>query len=361
MPYQINRLARRIPLWLSALLLAACASAPPTPAPPAPPVYPPPPDEPRFIFERTLRYSSNVEPPRAGAGLRRFATGVDETLKGLVKPFGVVASQGRVYVTDSVQRAVVLFDIGGQRYQEIGRTPPGELAKPIGIDLSEIMGELYVADASLRRIVVFDLQGQFKRYIGGPNLFKRPSGVAVSADGQRVYVIDTGGVDTDAHHLYLFDTATADHLKTVGTRGGEPGQFNLPVQLTTSDDGRVHVVDKGNFRVQTFSREGDYLGTFGTIGRYPGQFFSPKGIATDRDGNIYVIDTAFGNVQIFTADGQLLMVLGQRGQSSAPGNYMLPAGIDVDETGRIYVADQFFRKVDIYRPIGAAPPDAGNR
>ena len=353
MPYQINR-PRVIILLLLALLLAACASAPPAPEPSEPPVYPPPPDEPRFIFERTLRYSSNVETPRAGDRLRRFATGVQEELRGLVKPFSVAASGGRVYVTDTVQQAVVLFDIDGQQYREFGTDAPGQLAKPIGIAFSEATSEVYVADVSQRRIFVFDGEGRFIRYIGGPDQLIRPTGVATSPDGRFVYVIDTGGVDSDAHHLHIFDTASGRHFKTVGTRGSEPGQFNLPLQVATSNDGLVHVVDKGNFRIQTFDAEGEYLRTFGTIGRYPGQFFSPKGIATDGNGNIYVVDTAFGNIQIFNDTGQLLMVLGQRGQSSAPGNYMLPAGIDVDETGRIYIADQFFRKVDIYRPVATA-------
>jgi len=336
-------------LLLPALLLGGCSSAPPAPDEP-PPVYPAPPDQARFIFERSLRFNSNVEPMTTAKRIRLYATGESDEVKGLVKPFAGAAYKGRIYVTDTVQRAIIMFDIPGQRYLEFGNEEPADLYKPTGIDIGSD-GRIYVADVTARRISVFDLEGKFLGHIGNKEQLVRPAGVAVSPDGQHLYVIDTGGVESEQHKLHIFDAHSGELLKDVGQRGTANGEFNLPLQVTSSPDGRVYVVDKGNFRVQAFDAEGNHLLSFGEIGRYPGNFFSPKGISTDPDGNIYVVDTAFGNVQLFNPEGQLLMVIGQRGQSSAPGNYMLPAGIDVDETGRVYVADQFFRKVDIYRPI----------
>ncbi len=348
MPHQITR--RALLLTGVALLLSACASTPPPQPEFKPPVFPEPPDPPRFIFESTLRYNTNVTEETRMDRLRRFATGVSTDIKGLVKPFGVVAHEGRVYVTDTAQRIAILFDITGNRYLEFGRDKPGELQKPIAIDMS-LQGELYIADVSARRISVFDLEGVFQRHLGSQEIFKRPSGVAVSPDGSRIYVIDTGGVDNQDHHMYILDAQSGELLHTIGGRGNKEGDFNLPLQVATAPDGRVYVVDKGNFRVKVFDADGNYLRSFGSIGRFPGQFFSPKGIAIDAQGKVYVVDTAFGNVQIFDSEGQLLMVMGRRGQTSAPGNYMLPAGIDVDENGKVYLVDQFFRKVDVYRPL----------
>ena len=325
-----------------------------------PPVYPAAPDQPRFIFERSLRYNTSIEPLTTAKKLRRYATGEVDDIKGLVKPYGVASHNGRIYITDTVQRSVILFDLNNSSYKEFGRDKPGQLFKPIGIDVSS-KGEVFVADVSAQRIVVFNKEGKFLRFIGGKDYFKRPSDVAVSADTTKIYVIDTGGVDTQAHHMFIFDANTGEHLATIGERGSEAGKFNLPLQISSGEDGTVYVVDKGNFRVQSFDANGNYLASFGTIGRYPGQFFSPKGISTDRDGNIYVVDAAFGNAQIFNPSGELLMVIGQRGQSSAPGNYMLPAGIDVDNDGRVYIADQFFRKVDVYKPISIQNKSTTNK
>ena len=150
--------------------------------------------------------------------------------------------------------------------------------------------------------------------------------------------------------LFIFDAHSGDLLKTIGTRGKEEGQFNLPLQAATAPDGTVYVVDSGNFRVEAFTPDGKFKLAFGSIGRKSGQFTRPKGIAVDTQGNIYVVDAAFGNFQIFNPKGQLLLFVGDRGARGGPAQYMLPAGIAVDEDGRVYMVDQYFKKVDVYRP-----------
>lgn len=312
-------------------------------------VYPPPPEPARFIFERTIRSSFDVKEITGSDKLKLFATGSVGTATGLGKPYGVAVYKGRIYVTDTVKRGVLMFDVPGKDFKMIGTEGPGALAKPIGIDVSKD-GEIYVADNSAKRIVVFNADGEFLRAFGDRSILSRPSGVAVSPDGLRAYVIDTGGVTTQAHHLYIFNAKTGELEKTVGTRGREDGEFNLALQVTTADDGTVYVTDSGNFRVQAFTPDGDHKFSFGTVGRKVGNFARPKGIATDDEGNIYVVDSAFGNFQIFNDKAELLMFIGQRGQQPYPGLYMLPAGIDVDEDGRVYMVDQFHRKVDIFRP-----------
>ena len=289
---------------------------------------------------------------------KTFATGTVGSGYGLQKPYGIAVYQGRVYVADTVQRVVLLFDAPGKDFKVIGQDGIGQLMKPIGVAIDHNNGTLYVADNSAKRVVVYDKDGKYLRAIGGTEYFSRPSGVAVSPDGSKVYVIDTGGVDSQAHHMYIFDAFSGEHLKTVGSRGTELSQFNLPLQAATAPDGTVYVVDGGNFRVQGFYGDGTYKTTFGAIGRRSGQFSRPKGIATDKDGNIYVVDAAFGNFQIFNPQGQLLLFVGDRGYEGKPGEYMLPSGVAVDEDGRVYMVDQYFKKVDVYRPADL-PEDQG--
>ncbi|MCF6258791.1 MAG: 6-bladed beta-propeller [Gammaproteobacteria bacterium] len=315
--------------------------------------YPPAPEPARFYFEGTLRSSYDVKEITGVDKLKIFATGTLGKATGLGKPYGVAVYQGRVYVTDTVKRAVMMFDVPGKDFKMIGTEGPGRLAKPIGIAVSKD-GELYVADNTAKRIVVFDKDGKFLRAFGDRSILKRPSGVAVSPDGLQAYVIDTGGVTTQEHHLYIFDAKTGELKKTIGTRGRKDGEFNLALQVTTGPDGTIYVTDSGNFRVQAFNPDGSHKFSFGTVGRKLGNFARPKGIATDPEGNIYVVDAAFGNFQIFNDKSQLLMFVGQRSQTQGPGLYMLPAGIAVDEDGRVYIVDQFFRKVDIYRPANVA-------
>ena len=276
----------------------------------------------------------------------------------MAKPYGIAVYKGRVYVADTVQRVVMLFDAPGRDFKLIGQEGVGQLSKPIGVAVDPNNGTLFVADNTANRVVVFDKDGKYLRSIGGTDYFTRPSGVAVSPDGSKLYVVDTGGVDSQNHKMYIFDAYTGEHLKSVGSRGTENGEFNLPLQAATAPDGTVYVVDGGNFRVQAFYPDGTFKMSYGAIGRRSGQFSRPKGIAADKEGNTYVVDAAFGNFQIFNPQGQLLLFVGDRGFKGLPGEYMLPAGIAVDEDGRVYMVDQYFKKVDVYRPADL-PADQG--
>lgn len=331
------------------LALNGCATTPPQDPEAEALIFPTPPAEARFVFERSLRFNENVEQPSTTDRAKRWLAGGDREVKGLVKPFDVAAHQGRIYVTDTVQHRVVLFDIPGGRFREFGETDPGKLAKPTGITVAA-NGDVYVVDTAAQHVVIFDAEGRFLRHIGvGANL-QRPSDIAIDNKHGRLYVVETGGVDSQQHGVRVFDLHSGADMQRLGTRGSEPGQFNIPLQASVAPDGTLYVNDSGNFRVQAFTPQGQLKFHFGTLGRYPGQFARAKGVANDADGNIYVVDAAFGNFQIFDPNGQLLLFIGQRGEAGRAAHYMLPSGIAVDEDGRVYVVDQFFRKVDVFRP-----------
>ena len=320
-------------------------------------IYPPPPDEPRYAYERTIYGSADVTPRNKDATLKRALTGELETSEGLVKPYAVTVHRGRVFVSDSADRFVKVFDVPEGRYFKIGDDPQGPLTKPLGLDV-DAAGNLYVADGTAKVIMVYDRNGKYLRRIGGPKVFERLSSVTVDAAGARVFVTDIGGVSSDQHKIHVFDINSGAHLFDLGKRGIGPGEFNLPRDVAIGADGRIYVVDGGNFRVQVFDRNGKFMTAFGSVGKQLGNFARPKEIATDPAGNVYVVDAAFGNFQIFTADGDLLMFIGERSERDGPARYMLPSGIYVDEDGRVYMVDQWFKKIDVYRPA-ALPTEAG--
>ena len=348
-----------ITVLLAILVLTSCGRSNRMATEFVPPVFPPPPDKARFIYDRTIRNTFDVKKLTTFDRIKQIATGTAGAGIGLSKPYGVAAYHGRVYVTDTVARQVLLFDYQKRDFKQIGAEDGmGSLVKPIGLCIDKVKKRLYVADNTARRIVAYDLDGKFVAAYGGTQLLHRPTGVAVSNDGERLYVIDTGGVDTSAHHMFIFDTESGSMLKRIGTRGKNDGEFNLPLQAAVGKDGTVYVVDGGNFRVEAFTADGDFITAFGAIGVRSGQFSRPKGIAVGPKGNIYVVDTGFANFQVFTPEGKLLTFVGRKGNRGVPGEFLLPAGIAVDDDGRIFVADQFFRKVEVYRPADM-PPDGG--
>ncbi|MEK6750512.1 MAG: 6-bladed beta-propeller [Pseudomonadota bacterium] len=347
MPYQISFLRTLVHTAMGATLLVACSSQP---IRFNPPLYPPPPAEARFIYDATLRSENDIHVATRRERLLDALSGGDTQPMGFAKPYGIAVKQQRVFVTDTQQRAVVMFDIPNKRFKLFGTEGPGSLQKPLGIAISKAR-EVYVVDATAKRVMVYDWDGKFVRSLGDKFALHRPAGIALDPEGQRCYVIDVGGVDSDAHRIVVLDSHSGAVLTHIGKRGNGEGEFNLPLQISIDHDGRLYVVDSGNFRIQVFDATGKFLRAFGSAGRFGGQFSRPKGIAIDDANNVYVIDTAFGNFQIFDAQGQLLLHIGERGTGGGPGQFMLPAGIDIDDDGRIYVVDQFFRKIEIIRPV----------
>jgi len=314
-------------------------------------VFPPPPDEPRYIYERTIRADIDVIPEEEDDAIQRMLTGSKKRGTAIGKPYGLVVDRGRLYVGDTGRRSVMVFDIPGQKFFSFGEDDPGQLAKPLGIDMDK-NGNIYVLDGTKKVIQIYDRDGKYLRTIGNPEDINRPAGLGVNADGSRIYAVDIGGSSYETHRILVYDGKSGKLISEIGKRGDKPGELNLPRDVAVAADGSLFVVDGGNFRVQKFSPDGKFISEFGSIGRLPGQFSRPKEIALDKDENIYVADAAFGNFQIFNSKGELLMPVGNRSSIPGPTHMMLPSGIAVDSDGRIYFADQFFQKVDVYRPIG---------
>lgn len=350
-PFMTRRVLRQL-MWLPVAFALGCVQAPEKSEPTTelqPLFFPPPPEEPRFAFERIVQSSADIKVLDQKTQWRQMLTGETGREQGMSKPFDVAVCHGQIFVSDTVQRRVLVFDVPRRRYFEIGLDEPGALRKPLGL-ATDADCNLYVADATTRSIMVYDQAGQFLRALGGQEWFERLSHVAVDAEGNRVYGVDTGGVRGLGHRVRVFDAQSGEHLFDIGTRGEGPGQFNLPRDAEIGGDGKLYVVDGGNFRVQVLDKDGNFIRSIGTLGRQYGQFARPKGVATDADGNVYVSDAAHGNFQIFDPNGELLLFVGSRSEKFDRASYMLPAGLDVDEDGRVYMIDQYFRKLDVYRP-----------
>ena len=333
-------------LLLVTITLSGCGTTPPQPAEDKILVYPGPPNPPRFYYERTIAGTGDPIRQTAELGLKAVLTGASTYQgKGFAKPFDVTVRKGRVYVSDTVARTVMVLDFPGGRSFSLGEgDDEGRLAKPLGIAI-DAQGNAYVADNTLKTVKVYDQKGRYLRSLGDTELWDRPVGLDVNPEGTIVFV-----VESQRHRVVMIDAQTGELIRAIGKRGNADGEFNLPRDVALGLDGLLYITDGGHFRVQVMTQDGKFVRKWGTPGRRAGQFTRPKGIAVGPKGNIYVVDAAFGNTQIFTPQGQLLMHIGERSTTNEPGKYMLPAGIDVDEDGRIYMVGQFFRKIDVFRP-----------
>ncbi len=354
----MNSFKKPIYLCMSFIaLLAGCAAPQQKPDADNAIYWPEPPAPPRFVHVATLISETSIKPVTMEDRFRKALTGEREVPRIFSKPFGVAAKNGLVVVGDTVQRRCFIFNLQRKKVYPLGVAGrEGVLAKPLGIAIGA-NSEIYVADASAKRVYVYDAFGMYLRSIGERGELDRPTDVAVTPDGKRVYVVDTGGIDSLRHRVVAF-SAEGEKLFEFGRRGLKAGEFNLPTQVSVAPNGEIIVLDAGNFRVQVFTAEGRYQRSWGRVGRAFGDFARPRGLAVDADGNVYVSDTLFRNVQVFNPKGELLLAIGGDQKKDKPGTLAMPAGVAIDELQNVYIVDQFFKKVEVLHRLQASEIEA---
>ena len=272
------------------------------------------------------------------------------------QPFGVaVDSSGNVYVADYANNRVQKFTSTGTFLTKWGNygTGNGQFNNPRGVAVDGD-GDVYVADLANNRVQKFNSTGTFLTKWGtagiGHSQFASGGGVndlAVDGSGN-VWVTDRSNqrvqqfapVPTPSEAAPVF-------VRAWGSAGSGNGQFNSPDAVGVSPvTGDVYVADRGNHRVQQFTREGVFVRTWGTAGSANGQFNNPTGVAVNTAGDVYVSDKGNSRVQQFTATGTWVRTFGV-------GSLSNPEGIAVAPSGDVYVADAGNRLVRRFNATGA--------
>lgn len=296
--------------------------------------FPPSPEMSRVQFLCHLSGTAGKARPRNT--LLDFVAGPEEDdgSTRLGKPYGIVASNGHLYVADAQIKGVAAMDMLSRELTVFGQEGPGKLEVPINVRRSP-SGHFFVTDSQRAQIVVFDSDGHYVTEYGEKGDF-RPADVLV-ADGE-LYVLDLA-----SHSIKVYDIQTHKLKRSLGGKGKAPGQFHNPTNMVMDGDGNLYVSDMLNFRIQKLDRNGKVLLQFGQAGDTPGRFSRPKGIAVGPDGIIYVVDSMFGVVQMFDRKGLPLMHFGERGTES--GQMLLPTQITLDfdhvEVFRKYISPDF--------------------
>ncbi|MHC4475456.1 MAG: 6-bladed beta-propeller [Planctomycetota bacterium] len=339
--HSIIRLSLAGALGLTVVICTGCGQRRgPLFVPPEPPlVWPKPPEQARIRYVGAIATEADLKPEVSWTqGLGELIFGKKET-GVLVGPYAVaVDDNDRLFVADPAAQSVHILDLVTREYKQFTKlAQQQELRRPVGVVESE--GKVYVVDSLLHKVCVFDRDGDFLSAFGADRL-KRPSGIAYWAAEQRIYVADTA-----QHVVYLFDR-DGNSVGQIGSRGLEAGSFNFPTHLWIDSAGQLYVSDTLNYRIQVFTCEGKFIRMFGQQGDRPGNFAHPCGVASDSFGHIYVTDRQFENIQVFDNRGGILMAMGEEG--TGLGQFWLPGGICIDKRNRIYVADSFNKRVQVF-------------
>ncbi|HET6497537.1 MAG TPA: 6-bladed beta-propeller [Coriobacteriia bacterium] len=260
---------------------------------------------------------------------------------------GTVDDAGRIYVADTGNNRVVVFDSDGRYLFEFGgfgiaKPLPGYestweeglMNYPLGIDV-DADGTIYVADFRNDQVQVFDSEGTFVRRFPDPATV-----VGRGASGQDGFGIAVTDVAVDGDLVYAADTyqvvvftAEGEFVRQFGRPGTGPGEFNHITGIDVLGSGRIIVADSNNHRVQVLSALGEHLWSIGKVpgtsddearaagAREPYEFGLPRSVAVTEDGTIAVLDTFNFSIALFTPDGRLKGTYGERGTTPGQMNF----------------------------------------
>ncbi len=184
---------------------------------------------------------------------------VEDQIKDLVDPVGLAIDKENrlLYVVDTQQDQVLVYDADTLKpIRKIGTagkkhtlSTPGDFALPTNVALDKD-GNVYVTDTLNWRVEIFDAEGkfisQFGKHCDAIGCFERPKGIAVDGDGH-IWVVDTS---LNLVQAYDRDGAL---LAYVGSPGRLLGQFTDPVGIFIDQNNRMFVSEQYPWgRVQQF-------------------------------------------------------------------------------------------------------------
>lgn len=268
-------------------------------------------------------------------------------------PTGIAVADGEVFVADSRNGRIQVFDLDGNFQRQFGHPgdAPGELGRPMNLTVHR--GELYVPEYFNDRIQVFGLDGVSRRIVDARGAervgLNAPGGVAVADNGD-LFVPDF------YNHRVLRLTADGGFVRQWGTTG-EPGsgagQFIYPTDAALGPDGTLYVADGYADRIQAFGADDKLLTKWGgpfamnIFGPFHGWFAVTTSVVVGPNGNVFVADFYNDRVQKFAPNGTFVTDFGETGKG--PGQFRHAMAVGVAQDGSVFVADFLNDRIQKWR------------
>lgn len=227
------------------------------------------------------------------------------------EPWGIaVGPDGSVYVTDTWNHRIQKFTGEGQpvtMWGQYGQPLPEDPATrdsfwgPRGVAVDSD-GRVYVADTGNKRIVIFDADGNYLSEFGttgfDPGQFDEPVGVAVGDDGT-VYVTDTWNQRIQTFTPSEDGTVFVPALQWDVNAWFGQSLDNKPF-IAVDANGNVFITDPEGFRIIQFTSDGQFVRTWGDYGVNADEIGLAAGVTVDALGNVWVTDAGNNRILKYT-------------------------------------------------------------
>jgi len=176
-----------------------------------------------------------------------------------------INGDGNIYVVDTANNVVRLYDPAGNVLQSIGSagSSDGHFNSPVSVTFSETLGEVYVADMQLQtgdvsgsRIQVFNRNGEFLRSFSkyGVNAgdITGPAAMAVDSAG-RLYLVDTYQAQV---HILNSQYPAGTSWTWYGTLYSTVKPLVIPIGVAVAKNGLVYVTSNFDSSIDVYALDG---------------------------------------------------------------------------------------------------------
>jgi DNA-binding beta-propeller fold protein YncE len=187
-------------------------------------------------------------------GVYRTKFDPGKTLVGW-QPLGMAfTQQGDLYVTDvsGPFNRVHEFGPDGQLVRTIGEAGQFNFPNGVAVDSDR---NVYVTDSNNGRLVVFDPSGQQRAVVrrgAAEGDLGLPRGTAIDDSG-RIYVVDTTAQGVQLYHVLGTEDRSPKYIGRFGIEGTQDGAFQYPNGVAVDTRARIYVTDWRNNRVQVWT------------------------------------------------------------------------------------------------------------
>jgi hypothetical protein len=266
-------------------------------------------------------------------------------------------SKGHIFVYTRSQRTRLFeFDQKGNYVREIGEGLYGFVfAHAVRVDSQD---NIWAVDEGANMVIKFNPEGRVVMTLGrrpeptdalaaspppgpaanpGKYIFDRPTDVGWDAAGN-IFVSDGYGNS----RVVKYDK-NGRFIATVGSKGSEPGQFNLPHTLAVDAKGNVYVGDRSNRRIQVFDDDLTFKAIYDNVGApwevcvSPGPHQYLFSSNSYPDGNDSTLSTVTGEIYKMELDGTIVGKFGKAGKQL--GEFSGLHEIDCRNPDELYISE----------------------